>query len=84
MKIKPDSIYDSTDTTSFIDKSRPLKLSDLGFKLPKEKPTKVISLRLPTRLYNQLKAYSTERDMPYQAYIKYLLNKGLSKDLKEK
>ena len=75
--------YDEHDTTSFIDKSHPLKLHDLGFKLPKEGPTKVLSIRLPTDLYNKLKAYSTNVDMPYQAYIKYLLSKGVEDDLKE-
>jgi|APFre7841882724_1041349.scaffolds.fasta_scaffold444899_1 predicted DNA binding CopG/RHH family protein len=76
--------YDEHDTTSFIDKSHPLKLHDLGFKLPKEGPTKVLSIRLPTDLYNKLKAYSTNVDMPYQAYIKYLLSKGVEDDLKKR
>jgi predicted DNA binding CopG/RHH family protein len=78
------TVYDDHDTTSFIDKSRPLKLQDLGFKLPKEGPTKVVSIRLPTDLYNKLKAYSTNVDMPYHAYIKYLLSKGLEADLKKR
>lgn len=76
--------YDEHDTTSFIDKSHPLKLHDLGFKLPKEGPTKVLSIRLPTDLYNKLKAYSTNMDMPYQAYIKYLLSKGVEDDLRKR
>lgn len=76
--------YDEHDTTSFIDKTHPLKLHDLGFKLPKEGPTKVLSIRLPTDLYNKLKAYSTNVDMPYQAYIKYLLSKGVEDDLKKR
>jgi predicted DNA binding CopG/RHH family protein len=77
------TIYDSNDTTSFIDKEHPLKLEDLGLKLPKEGPTKVVSVRIPTSLYNRLKAYSTDADMPYQAYIKYLLNQGVERDLKK-
>jgi predicted DNA binding CopG/RHH family protein len=77
------TVYDSNDTTSFIDKERPLKLEDLGFKLPKEGPAKVVSIRIPTSLYNRLKAYSTDADMPYQAYIKYLLNQGIERDLKK-
>ena len=77
------TIYDSDDTTAFIDKKHPLKLEDLGFKLPKEGPTKVVSIRIPTSLYNRLKAYSTDADMPYQAYIKYLLNQGVERDLKK-
>jgi predicted DNA binding CopG/RHH family protein len=76
--------YDENDTTAFIDKDRRLKLQDLGFTLPKEKPTKVISIRLPTDLYNKLKAYSTNMDISYQAYIKYLLNKGITEDSSKK
>lgn len=76
--------YDEHDTTVFIDKSNPLKLHDLGFTLPKEGPTKVLSIRLPTDLYNKLKAYSTNMDMPYQAYIKYLLSKGVEDDLRKR
>jgi len=78
------TVYDEHDTTAFIDKNRPLKLQDLGFKLPKEGPTKVVSIRLPTELYNKLKAYSTNADMPYHAYIKYLLSKGVEDDLKKR
>lgn len=40
--------YDDNDTTPFIDKDRTLRFQDLGFTLPKEKPTKLISIRLPT------------------------------------
>ncbi|MBI5747216.1 MAG: hypothetical protein HZA13_09465 [Nitrospirae bacterium] len=76
-------VYDNNDTTNFIDKNKPLSLSDLGFKLPREGTTKIISIRLPTQLYNKLKAFSTKLDIPYQAYIKYLLNQGLEKDLKK-
>jgi hypothetical protein len=76
--------YDENDTTTFVDKDRPLRLQDLGFTLPKEKPTKVISIRLPTDLYNKLKAYSTNMDISYQAYIKYLLNKGIKEDSSKK
>ncbi len=76
-------VYDNNDTTNFIDKNKPLSLNDLGFKLPREGTTKIISIRLPTQLYNKLKAFSTKLDIPYQAYIKYLLNQGLEKDLKK-
>jgi predicted DNA binding CopG/RHH family protein len=86
MKKTPHEVidYDENDTTTFIDKDRPLRLQDLGFALPKEKPTKVISIRLPTDLYNKLKAYSTNMDISYQAYIKYLLNKGIKEDSSKK
>ena len=73
------TVYDDEETTTFINKKNPLKLADIGFKLPKESPTKVISIRLPTELYNKIRAYSTNLDIPYQAYIKLLLNNGIKK-----
>ncbi len=81
-KTKEELIYDYNDVTDFINPKKPLKLKDLGFTLPDEKPTKVISIRIPTKLYNALKAFSTSMDMPYQALIKYLLNNGLKKEMK--
>ncbi|OHD50491.1 MAG: hypothetical protein A2096_17380 [Spirochaetes bacterium GWF1_41_5] len=81
-KNKEIKIYDHNDTTDYIDKNIPLKLSDLNITLPKENPTKIISIRIPTKLYNSIKAYSTNIDMPYQAYIKYLLYEGIKKKLK--
>ena len=77
------SVYDVNDTSDFIDKHKPLKLKDLGFTLPKEQPTKIISIRIPTKLYNEIRAFSTNIDMPYQAYIKYLLNDGINRVLKK-
>jgi hypothetical protein len=72
--------YDVNDTTSFIDKSKPKKLTDIGIALPEEAPTKVISIRIPTGLYNNIRAYSTNMDIPYQATIKFLLEKGIQKE----
>lgn len=72
--------YDNQDTTAFIDKDKPKKLEDIGIKLPKEAPTKVISIRIPTALYNNIRAYSTNLDIPYQATIKILLEKGIQKE----
>jgi predicted DNA binding CopG/RHH family protein len=43
---------------------------------------KIISIR-QERLH-KLKAYSTNMDIPYQAYIKYLLNKGIKEDSPKK
>ena len=80
-KLREESVYDVNDTTDFIDKGKSLKLKDLGFTLPKEQPTKIISIRIPTKLYNEIKAFSTNIDMPYQAYIKYLLNDGITRVL---
>lgn len=76
--------YDNQDTTPFIDVNKPLKLSDIGLKLPAEPPTKVISIRIPTGLYNNIRAYSTNIDIPYQSTIKMLLEKGIKNEQKFK
>jgi hypothetical protein len=75
--------YDAVDTAAMIDPSKPLKLEDLGLKLPAAPPTQVISIRLPSRLLNELKAFSSERDMPYQALIKLFLSESLSRRRKK-
>jgi hypothetical protein len=80
MKKKEIVDYDKNDTTVFINKSNPQKLQDIGLKLPKEAPTKVISIRIPTALYNNIRAYSTNLDIPYNATIKMLLEKGIRKE----
>jgi predicted DNA binding CopG/RHH family protein len=69
--------YDTKDTSQFIDKNKPLKLSDLGIELPTESPTKLISLRLPTELLNRLKATASQNDISYTSMIKILLAKGV-------
>lgn len=71
--------YDDRDTSAMIDKKRPLALSDLGIELPKVPPTQVVSIRLPSSLLNQLKAFASARDVPYQALIKLLLAESLER-----
>lgn len=73
------SDYDAVDTANMIDQSRLLKLEDLGLKLPEVPPTQVISIRLPSPLLNELKAISSETDIPYQALIKLFLSESISK-----
>lgn len=71
--------YDKHDTSTFIDRSKKLKLSDLGITLPAETPTKVLSIRIPTSLLNSIKAYASEHDVPYSAMIKILLLESIEK-----
>jgi predicted DNA binding CopG/RHH family protein len=73
------SDYDYVDTTDMIDVSKPLKLEDLGLKLPPEPPTQVVSIRLPTRLLNKLRAIGSAQDVPYQALIKIFLAKAIKR-----
>lgn len=69
--------YDATDTTSMIDPARRLSLKDLGFRLPPSPPTQVVSIRLPTRILNALRARASAVDIPYQALIKMALSRFL-------
>lgn len=72
--------YDHTDTTSMINVKKKLSLKSLGFELPPEPPTQVVSIRLPTRLLNQIRAKASLNDIPYQALIKSLLARSLGKN----
>ncbi len=71
--------YDSADTTGMIDPSKPLKLGDIGLRLPELPPTQVISIRLPSGLLNELRAISSAADIPYQALIKLFLSESVSR-----
>ncbi|HRI46982.1 MAG TPA: CopG family antitoxin [Ignavibacteriaceae bacterium] len=69
--------YDYKETTAFINKNRPLDISDIGFELPADLPTKVISLRLPTELLNKVKAYAAQQDVSYTSVIKMILARAV-------
>lgn len=69
--------YDKSDTSQFIDRKKPKKLSDLDIELPEDEPTKVVSIRLPSRLLNQIKAYASERDVNYSSVIKLILSEAM-------
>jgi len=71
--------YDSYDTSKMIKASKPLKLEDIGLRLPNDPPTQIVSLRLPTRLLNAIKAIGSEQDVPYQALIKLMLSSSLGR-----
>ncbi len=59
------------DSTDYIDFS---SLKRVGF--PDLRPsTKTISLRLPERLLNKIKAKANEEDVPYQSLIKMVLGR---------
>ena len=69
--------YDSTDTSTMINKKNRLRFEDIGLILPPAPPTQVISIRLPTELLNELKALGSRDDVPYQALIKIMLADGI-------
>jgi hypothetical protein len=71
--------YDERDTSTMIDVGKPLTLDDLGLEIPKVPPTQVVSIRLPSALLNEIKAFASARDVPYQALIKLLLAESLER-----
>jgi predicted DNA binding CopG/RHH family protein len=81
MKKNKDEIleYDTHDTSAFIDTNKPKSLKDLGLKLPKEAPTTVVSIRLPNRMLNAIRAFASENDLPYQSVIKMFLQQEIKK-----
>ena len=83
-KLKQIEDYDDLDTTSMINPNQPLSFEDLGVKLPDVTPTQVVSIRVPTILLNELKALSSEQDVPYQALIKLFLAESVAKVKKKK
>ena len=71
--------YDERDTSTLIDPKQPLALADLGLEFPRLPPTQVVSIRLPSALLDQIKAFASARDVPYQALIKLLLAESLER-----
>ena len=69
--------YDYNETLPLINQKKKLRFEDLGLKLPDQAPTQVISIRLPTQLVNEIKAYGSEMDVPYQALIKMFLSEAI-------
>jgi predicted DNA binding CopG/RHH family protein len=71
--------YDSRDTSTMIDPRKRLAFADLGLELPRTPPTQVVSIRLPSALLNELRAFGSARDIPYQAVIKLFLAESLQR-----
>ncbi len=71
--------YDARDFGDQLANQTPMRLQDIGVKLPPSPPSQVISIRLPTPLLNEIRAAGSERDIPYQALIKQFLFEGIKK-----
>ena len=66
--------WESHDSTSYVDWSRAERAV-----FPNLKPTtRSISLRLPVRMLERIKAEANSRDVPYQSLIKIWLEEKLS------
>ncbi|MBU4360681.1 BrnA antitoxin family protein [Candidatus Parcubacteria bacterium] len=67
------------DTTDYIDWSKAL----VNPEFPNLKPTtKSISLRLPVHLLDRIKSLANRRDVPYQSFIKIILDEKIQHELK--
>lgn len=73
--------YDRHDSTAWISTDRPMNLADLGFELPRQDPSQVVSLRLPTELLNALRSLGTQKDVPYQSLVKLFLWDRVKREL---
>lgn len=82
-RLKEIKDYDDLDTSSMVDTSKPVKFEDLDLKLSETPPTQVISIRLPSELLNEMKAFASQRDIPYQALIKLFLSKSVEEMKKQ-
>ncbi len=78
-KLKEIKDYDEFDTSEIIDQAHPLSFEDLGLRIPRTPPTQVVSIRLPSQLLNELKAFGSQRDIPYQALIKLFLSEAIKR-----
>jgi predicted DNA binding CopG/RHH family protein len=66
--------WESRDSTAYVDWSRAERVV-----VPNLKPTtRSISLRLPLRMLDRIKAEANSRDVPYQSLIKVWLEEKLS------
>ena len=66
--------WEKTDSTPYVDWSKGERVT-----FPNLKPTtKSISLRLPLRMLERIKAEANARDVPYQSLIKIWLDEKLS------
>lgn len=68
------------DSADFIDWSK----AERDIELPSLKPsTKTISLRLSESMLNSLKTVANKKDVPYQSFIKIIIDERLKAEQKE-
>ena len=68
-----DAFWQTHDVSDYVDFSKAKRV-----RLPRlKKTTKSISLRLPVDMIEALKVKANAMDIPYQSYIKMILNEAL-------
>lgn len=69
--------WGKNDATEYFDVD-----SSKSVRFPSLKPsTKTISLRLPEDLLEEIKIAANKKDIPYQSYIKMILNQKINDDV---
>lgn len=67
------------DSDEYVDWSRAKRVS-----FPNLKPsTKTISIRLPEGMLDRLKMLANKRDVPYQSYIKIILDDKIESEMRK-
>lgn len=69
------------DSNNYIDWSKAQKNPNLSNLKPS---TKTISLRLPLSMLDQLKSLANKKDVPYQSYIKVMLDEKIREENNQK
>jgi len=73
--------WEKNDSSDYIDWSKAKK----NIKFPNLKPsTETISLRLSESMLNELKIIANEKDVPYQSFIKIILDEKIKNEAKRK
>lgn len=70
------AFWDTHDSTEYIDWSCAKRMRFVNLK----PSTATISLRLPQGMLEELKVLAKKRDVPYQSYIKVMLDKGIREE----
>ena len=66
------------DFTDYFDMSKSLQNVTFSNLKPS---AKTISLRIPAYMLHRLKMLANEKDVPYQSYMKILLDRGIKEEL---
>jgi predicted DNA binding CopG/RHH family protein len=75
------NFWANNDSSNYMDWSKAKKNPSL----PNLRPsTKTISLRLPLIMLDHLKSLSNKKDVPYQSYIKVILDEKIREEISQK
>ncbi len=75
------NFWANNDSSNYLDWSKAKKNPSL----PNLRPsTKTISLRLPLIMLDHLKSLSNKKDVPYQSYIKVILDEKIREEISQK